>query len=315
MATGRPYGPGAFQNRQVIARQAANQLRPALVDMVNSELTDGIFRATALGFSRLSDDMTKFLRQFGARVVDPGALLEINDAAAHRGQSAILASYAQRVTAREGPASRHDARYRARANRFGGGALRRALGSEANIEVGARYIRFLNIDLLDDEAAHWYRLNFGVGSRGSRTQAGMYELFIGNESAGSIGFAGTGPSKRPLIMPPGFFINAEGVRVPAGSHPRGSEGFWPRGQSGGVGSRGRAMRPRVTLGIEGRQFLDTGARMLARDLGRRMDEHFREAFASTTGARRIDVDFNIGSPRRVLRTRVRSVSGHAGWGR
>jgi len=166
-------------------------------------------------------------------------------------QQAVLASYAQRVTARK----RIKEPYRVGQNRFSGGALRRALKSENMVSANHDGIAFVNKDILDAEARHWYRLNYGAGARGATNNAKSYRLKLFGSTISQISDPG-GPSGA-FKMPRGIWggnESAKGAGFPAGFYPTGVSLVVP------------------TQGIAARRYLDAGLAYLAKNLGPRYEE-------------------------------------------
>lgn len=289
------------------ARQDAFRARAQIVDAVALEISADVMQAMAGGFGAVNRQLGAFFERVSRDLVASPQLARVHQEVGERAQRAILNSYAQRVTAREGPASRFNAAYRNRRSRFGGGALRSALAHPGHVEAGQTYLRLLDIDILDTEAAHWYRLNFGAGPRGRETRSAVFQMILDGRPIGPIGFT-TGPSRSPVILPAGFFLNMEGSRQGRDASRRGEDAFFPAGGAAGVGARGRPLRARVTAGIAGRNYLDAGLRTLARDLPRAYDETFRQILAAAPGSTRESVDIRVPALRTRMRTVVRPIT-------
>lgn len=184
----------------------------------------------------------------------------LHDDIGRRAQQAVLNAYAQTVTARKRTPS-----YRL-GDRYAGGRLRAAIASSSFYEATPRGLTFINRDVLDREAKHWHRLNFGAGARGGGGRR-LYEIRWGGLVAATIGFD-DGPSKA-FGLPEGFFLGPEGRPVPWGSAPRSSQPF--------VALRKPQRFP--TSGIAARRFLDTGVATIARMLPRAYQDYYREIAA------------------------------------
>lgn len=132
------------------------------------------------------------------------------------------------------------------------GALRRAIMSKEFYEATPTSIRFINSDMLDKEAVHWRRLNFGAGA-GAIRPPGRFQLELGGQLIGAA--IGLDPDPRPgFSLPIGFFLG------PGGWQPPGSPGtgvFIPLGK--------RKTQP--TYGIVATNFLDAGVRQLVKGMG------------------------------------------------
>lgn len=181
------------------------------------------------------------------------AMWERIGSAAHR---SLIAAYAGRKYRR--PVGQ----YRVGEDRYSGGALGRALSSPQQYRATPFGLYFINVQLLDAEARHWRRLNFGAGAGGAE----------GIENPGEFPVTGMGlilglePDRRPgFTMPRGFWLNG-GKRVAPSMDRVGEDSFYvARGaglnQSGGFGIRPDAGR--ITRGIASRNFLDPPVRMIA----------------------------------------------------
>jgi hypothetical protein len=133
------------------------------------------------------------------------------------------------------------------------GALSRAIRSDQFYEATARRIRFINIDLLNKEAKHWKRLNFGAGS-GAVRAPGKFQLEIGGQLIGAA--IGLDPDPRPGFgLPPGFFLGPGGARQVPGTP--GSGIFIPTGK----------LPKSRTYGIVTTNFLDVGIQRLLKEMG------------------------------------------------
>lgn len=133
------------------------------------------------------------------------------------------------------------------------GALSRAIRSDQFYEATARRIRFINVDLLNKEAKHWKRLNFGAGA-GAVRAPGKFQLEIGGQLIGAS--IGLDPDPRPGFgLPPGFFLGPGGARQVPGTP--GSGIFIPIG---------KAPKSR-TYGIVTTNFLDVGVQRLLKEMG------------------------------------------------
>lgn len=195
--------------------------------------------------------------------LDSARKQRLHDAIGRRGQQAVLNSYAQVVTARKRTASY---RTTGRSRRYAGGALRRAIASHEFYEATPDGLNFIRRSVLDREAKHWHRLNFGAGARGGGGRT-AYQIRWGGLVAATIGFD-DGPSKA-FGMPEGFFRGPEGAPVPWGAAATSSQPFF---------ATGRKQRF-PTQGIAARRFLDTGVGAVAKLLPRAYQDYYREIAA------------------------------------
>jgi len=138
--------------------------------------------------------------------------------------------------------------YRARGTVPGWGRFAQSLGPALNsagmFVADATTIHMVDRGRLDKEAAHWHRLNFGVGPQaealgGART----FPVVFGDRSLGNIGLT-EGPSHTPLVMPKGYWGKGDKV----GFNPTGPIAFNP------------------TQGIAARRFLDAGLQAFAEEM-------------------------------------------------
>jgi hypothetical protein len=133
------------------------------------------------------------------------------------------------------------------------GALGRAIRDRRFWYATATEIKFINKDLLDKEARHWRRLNFGAGA-GAITPPGQFQLALGSQMIGAA--IGLAPDPRPAFtLPRGFFLGSGGQWQPPGTPGTGV--FIPLGKT-----------PRSTThGIVATNFLDAGVKRLLREIG------------------------------------------------
>lgn len=208
----------------------------------------------------------KEIRDFGQRYKEgfgnPADTEQVFSEVATAMRAALVDSYKTTVEERKVVPS-----YRQGAGRYSGGALLRAL-EDPSMAVGhARGISYINQALLDLEAKHWKRLNFGAaGHRVSGTKNARFPAYFDSRI---LFYAGSRAGLRPgFTLPAGRFIDPRsGKRVPYGpsagsrysGEPPTTDRFFPGG-----GGRGRIIQ---SGGIEGRHFIDAGFEVLARDFG------------------------------------------------
>lgn len=276
-----------------LRRQNIARVQAGLTHVVEVELRDALIKALILAYEETSRKLADDFTQFAKAMVSPAGasrLEALHRQVGERAQRAVLNSYAQRVTARRTPPSRSNQAYRTRPERLAG-KLRTALADRRHVVPTELGLSFMDTEVLDQEAAHWYRLNFGVGARGGRTSQGSFSLLMNGVELAQLSLT-TGPSRNPMFMPRGFFVNAEGKREKRDASRRGLDAFFLVGQVGGMGIRGATGTPNVILtkGIEARNYLDAGLRTLADELPRAWDNFFRDALAarSTTSREQLD---------------------------
>lgn len=264
-------------NSREAGRQAARQAEAAIKKEVAFALRNAVIKSMVQAADEMDKRLAQDMRSAFLDLIKGSQLEAVHKTVGEMAQRSMLGAYDQRVTAREGPASRFDPAYQARKSRLHG-KLREALKSPSMVLATETTLGFINVDTLNKAAAHWYRLNFGVGARGADTQAGVFAMAF--EGGGQIEFGlGTGPSKGTLVLPPGFWVGPEAHGADAGR--RGLDAFYPRG--GGGGKRGRPGKVIQTAGIAGRQFFDAGVRRIATELPKAYDNAFREYLATRNG--------------------------------
>lgn len=144
-------------------------------------------------------------------------------------------------------------------DRYSGGKLERALSSPNMYRAARDGLDFINRQWLDAQAAQWYRMNFGVGPRGSQTKRrpGDARVRVFGQAT-PIDFALRGYKPGPAMsLPVGFWLT-QGGRVTAwdANRRRFSDHFYPTGST-----------PEFeTLGFAGSRFLDAGVERLAKTL-------------------------------------------------
>lgn len=199
-------------------------------------IQDAFRRAISEG---LSDAMIAGIKEFGKSVNNVSGnrdlFFQANQALANSMHTAVLHSYDQTVTARKEFSS-----YRGSDPHWPRlvGTLRRALESGELIVATPQGIAFINEDVLNAEAIHWQRLQFGAGDRAGRPVVPVTIEFQGEP----IGFLELTQAPRPaFFMPTGFWNDS---------------GFYP----------GRSGRKRTEpSGIGARRFLDAGLVAFQRD--------------------------------------------------
>lgn len=259
------------------------------------------------GAAGLAQQVRAFATVLAAGLGDDD-LKAAHQAVGEAAQRSVSRSYGQLVTARQGPSGYRAGAIDNHSRRFAGGALRRALNHPDFFRATSRGIQFVNTRVLDQEAAHWYRLNFGAGGAGLGTTA-RFEVRWGSLVVASLGFDAA-PSAA-FVIPKGVWVSPTGERVNAGANPPGTDTFYPQGERP-PGIKGRATKARITAGIEARNFLDAGLRRIANELPLAYDDVYRDWF--NQAHRRMPggplTQVNVVAPRpRTLATRARRVPG------
>ena len=185
--------------------------------------------------------------------------------------------------------------------RYSGGKLLTALNSPQMYQVTATGIKFINKQWLDQQAAQWYRLNFGAGARGARTPPGhRYRMRIfGQTLPGDFGLYNLGPSAG-FQLPSGYWSSKYPQKLPVrwDGARRGQDFFImgaPEGpvQGQSTSQRGEYLgqvlrrRPTGSLGIQGSRFLDVGVGRLVQlfpvVIEKLLTDWFSEARRAGTG--------------------------------
>ncbi len=277
--------PQQAAQRQAIQRRAIDdliglsilELRRGFIEAIKAQgaAVDGQLRAMAHAFDSRND--REEFRAIHQRV---GALA----------QDSVLRSYDQLVTAREGPASR--THYRAGQDRLPK-TLRYALARPNFFEATADGLRWVNVAMLNREAVHWGRINFGARGAGEGSTA-EFEVTFNNLVVGFLAY--NEPARPGFSIPPGFWMGSEGQRVAAGANARGADRFFPAGQRpAGIGglkgqAHGRRQQWRQTAGIEAKNFLDAGLLTIGKQFPLGYEQYYKKIVSKfTTGQRQIAV--------------------------
>ncbi len=147
-------------------------------------------------------------------------------------------------------------------DRQSGGALRKALSNPEMFRATPTGLFLINREILDKEASHWRRLNFGAGQGGKEgdlTPPGRFPV------TGLGMLIGLEPDPRPgFTIPPGFWING-GTFHSASDERTGKDQFYIRSKSSALGQSGRngIKSSKMTRGIAANNFLDAPIEMVA----------------------------------------------------
>lgn len=237
--------------------------------------------ATAQAFARGVDAATSAtslqLTEI-ARAID-GGIIGADLATAHRAigaaaQRSVLASYDQTV-GRTDRSGAHGYRQTGKFQRYSGGRLRAALASPDFWSADEDGIYFINVDLLNQRAAQWARINFGAGARGGGSRR-SFDVRFSDLVVVSLGL---NEAARPAFtIPTGYFTDgANGpIVAPDRSNPPGRAfyvyGTGPHARTRYVtndeGNRVRipVVGRKATQGIRARNFLDAGVARIAREI-------------------------------------------------
>jgi hypothetical protein len=157
--------------------------------------------------------------------------------------------------------------YRVGASNRLSGHLQRAILNPRFVRADQNGFSYMNKQLLNREAAHWARLHFGAGTRGSSTPAAaevQVTLSLGGRQVHLPDMKIEGQVRPGFSMPAGYFRQGgeSGAIIGANSGRRGLDAFYP-GRSGPDKGGGTRTGKMPTKGIVGSRFLDEGLRRIA----------------------------------------------------
>lgn len=227
--------------------------------------------------------------QRSARTVS--SIEAINRDVAKGAQRAVIEAYGASGIGRRKPYRQNDI---GKLRRYSGGAMERALSDPQFAITRGRTIYFGNVSMLDRKAKQWYRLNFGALPRGSKDpDVGKMKFprsMGGRTSRRSASLNGFKPSPR-------FSVPNSGIGIWSSTFLAGSQfgeikavANGTRGKGalylGGVRVKGSAngrapfFKAKPSMGIEGKRFIDAGARYINEQYPRRLSREFRKWNAS-----------------------------------
>ena len=223
---------------------------------------------------QIAQGMSKFVKQLNRKIEESKVkdLERIHKQTARLAQDAILEAYRG-----SGIGLTPSYRYqdRGKLKRFSNGAMEKALKNSKLIESDATGIRFINQSVLDQLAPQWYRLNFGAAPRGSKNPPVGSMRFMRKASSQRVELTGFKPSKAFNVPSGGVsgmwsstFAASSNVplRTLAKGSGRGALYIKRRGMKI-TGPRGGRVSPTFfrnieSRGIQGKRFLDAGARSI-----------------------------------------------------
>lgn len=231
--------------------------------------------------SRLNNSIEASIRA-AKNGYDDRTLTQTNREIGAAAQRSVVAAYIRRRPQRDLPAYRAGATDHHR-RRYANGALLRALQSPNFWSSSAAGIQFINTSLMNKEAAHWARLNFGTQGGAAVKPPARFEVTWGQLAIGALQLV---PNVRPAFrLPPGIWIRpglfypmgeARGVRgvrtgVSGGGSPaRAQASIYNTGAVQRVNRRTwHAANSKYTKGIASTNFLDAGIRRIAEETGKR----------------------------------------------
>lgn len=246
---------------------ASRQFYGGVGDIIDVRLIMSEVAATTN--TQLSAAMGRWAKTIDKKISEAreGDLKRVHEQTAREARRAVLDAYAASGIGTEFPSYRANARGGLR--RYSGGAMERAMRKKEFITGDSRGVRFVDQDLLDRSAKQWYRLNFGALPKGSKNPSVGSMRFFGKASSQRVELTGFTPSKS-FKVPGG---GASGIFGVPGSSLNGPITPTKRGQRGILYIQRRGMRftgkvpPKFmrgipSKGIQGKRFLDAGARSI-----------------------------------------------------
>lgn len=255
--------PSGFAASQRYARGLGPAFAQELSIEINKLLKQALQKGILQAEDSFNDQRQVFFSAFEQYKSGRGgsrSLATANAELAKRAQEAVIASYDERVVAHEKLAP-----YRVGGadggNRFSGGALRRAL-AHPDMFVGTyQGIAYMNISVLDQEAKHWARLNYGAGpeaTQGPAPRDAHIQLF--GQYLGVIK-ATTPFTSAGFKMPPGVWVGSGAGNGFEGAKWRSRPpGFYP------TAKRPLRFPPGRVLSIHGQRFFDAAGVSIAKNL-------------------------------------------------
>lgn len=224
-------------------RNAANRMNAAASVSFRTSLRN----AAVSGLAQNGSIADYLGRALAARAIPHGQLRRAHQDAGDQARRSMVAAYTHRAHRRPVPSYRIGDD-----NRYAGGALRRALNQPGQVEVTPFTLRFINRDLLNQEARQWKRLNYGAGggSEGGITPPQQFPVQWDGLVVATLGLP---PDPQPgFTIPQGRFVTPGGERVRPSAARRGQDAFY----------LGNPNRRFPTAGIASSNFLDGGVRRL-----------------------------------------------------
>lgn len=229
----------------------------------------GALQAAVVAQAAGLDEMVRTIGKTFSSIqrLEPGRFQQAHQQVGDAAVRAMVAGFNSRRFRR--PAGR----YRAGDNRLTG-TLGRALNSTSMVRADATSLSIINEEVLDKEAAHWRRLNFGAGAGSTEGIIAPQKFTItwGGIVAGTLGLE-MQPSPA-FSIPFGFWISG-GRPVPPSREALGTGQFFvgsPRGVDPDEPGFVPRQRKLPTAGIGSRNFLDAGVRAVANQLPRAYEQ-------------------------------------------
>lgn len=173
------------------------------------ELQQAFRVAAAKGIKGHNSRITKLAAAL-ALTPNNSRITKANEEIAEKMRLAVKTAFMTRVEGRKRVAS-----YRVGQGRLSGGRLKHAVLDKSQAKADAQGITYVNQKLLNAEARHWARLNFGAGAAGAKTvQRKTYDLKFGGGKGDpvrggtkikKVGFGSLHGSRPPFFMPLGIW--------------------------------------------------------------------------------------------------------------
>lgn len=215
---------------------------------ISIDVANSFRRAVEQGLVGVNRQLEAFVR--GMDVGAKGDMTRVHRAIASDVRESVQGAYLAKVDAvrRVEPYPRYQRR---------SGYLERVLSRQDFARGDDLGVHFVNEDVLDKEAAHWRRLNFGAGEAAGG-QPAPYPIRVFGETVALASF-GYGPSPG-FVLPRGFFVHGGRAEIPNSAYRGGGSvaPFYPNRRS--------PVPPSPTVGIRGRHFLEAGLETVAEQI-------------------------------------------------
>lgn len=240
------------------ANYIAARGRNGVVSAAKVSLVGTVKEAIKLGVPN-DRELKILLDALRSEAITRSARQQMWDTIAESARRSTISAYSNRKLKRPAGSYQRDSRL--------SGALKKALSNPEIIKASPTGLVMFNRDILDKEAKHWRRLNFGAGEggrEGDLTAPGQFPV------TGMGMLMGLEPDPRPKFgLPKGFFIGAGDV----GDNPFHA-------------TKGPQKYP--TRGIAARNFLDAPMKLVAREIKPNLDRLWESQFADASRLSKIE---------------------------
>lgn len=221
----------------------------------------------------LAKQLQLWARTANRNVSRSKGLKQLNEDIADKTREKILAAYDQR-----GIGDRPSYRYndRGRWRRYSNGRMEKAIRDPKTIRADNTGIHFIDTARMDYWAKQWYRLNFGTKGKGSRSAPTAAPMQMFGTTVGRVSLDQF-PASEDFRVPRGFWSNTFAPKT-AGTKltlPKGQDAFYAarkdKRQRAIVGRNHPFFTGRNGSAIEGKRFLDEGAKYINTNYGKRFE--------------------------------------------